>query len=231
MLQRGRLPLQQLFNNNNRKQHLAPTNNFQPGSTNNNQFPTSINNRMSSIQNYRSQILKNSQQTFSSRRGLGEQSLISTGNKCHHWWDPPFQHHWFASLSLYYILYHWFASFLGNQKTPALLANRDLHKRLQKQGFSTFTSRWYFSWIIAMWFSYLKNIPLLASSYNSEKDHFTKTIFVSTSTTKVMLCYLEKIEKLKTVPAANRLVSWGPGLWGRRSGRWGSNSENVRMNI
>ena len=106
MLQRGRLPLQQLFNNNNRKQHLAPTNNFQPGSTNNNQFPTSINNRMSSIQNYRSQISKNSQQTFSSRRGLGEQSLISTGNKCHHWWDPPFQHHWFASLSLYYMLYH-----------------------------------------------------------------------------------------------------------------------------
>ena len=97
MLQRGRLPLQQLFNNNNRKQRLAPTNNFQTGSTNNNQFPASINNRMSSIQNYRSQILKNSQQTFSSRRGLGEQSFISTGNKCHHWWDPPFQHHWFAS--------------------------------------------------------------------------------------------------------------------------------------
>ena len=84
MLQRGRLPLQQLFNNNNRKQHLAPTNNFHPGSTNNNQFPASSNNRMSSIQNYRSQILKNSQQTFSSRRGLGEQSFISTGNKCHH---------------------------------------------------------------------------------------------------------------------------------------------------
>jgi len=43
----------------------------------------------------------------------------------------------------------------GNVRTSALMANRELHERLQKQ----------------------------ASSYG-EKDHFTKTIFVSTSTTK-----------------------------------------------
>ena len=60
-------------------------------------------------------------------------------------------------------------------------------------------------------------------------SHFTKTVFVSTFTTKVIFnCWTNMRPKLKmkikTDSAANCLVSWRPGLWGGRPWRWSRSS-------
>ena len=175
MLQQ-RLPVQQLFNNN--RQQPISTNNYRLGSTKNYQQMT---------RNHRPQIAK--QHQIPSSAHIGENSFMSTGSKYH-------QQHVNVDVTSQFNMLT--AKCIRKWKDLSIAGQQGTPRETSKTGFLHIHKSQSLSFIVISVpkniFSYFvvdntDSTQPTASSYG-EKDHFTKTIFVSTSTTKVMYLYL-----------------------------------------
>ena len=186
MLQQ-RLPVQQLFNNN----RPMSTNNYRAGSTTNYQQMT---------RNHRPQIAKKHQLQPSTH--IGEKIFMSTGRKYQNVNIDPLlwtRFHVPSQLGGHPFnmcppKYHWQPYICCHQEMKRhqhcwLTGNstRDFKNRVLHSHFNLSFINQSLSFIV-IWaptkYVLIILIPTTASSYG-EKDHFTKTIFVSTSTTKV----------------------------------------------
>ena len=139
LLMQRRLPVQHLFDNNNHQQQMTPSHNYQQQGlpVKNVQLPTDKIYQTTSSKNYqlnqsyRQQTSKNYQQSSPSRISQGSKKQLS--------FSLSVQIKWMMNMILFFCQISCDSpSSSGNTKTSALLASKELHERLQKQGFCYF---------------------------------------------------------------------------------------------
>ena len=144
LLMQRRLPVQHLFDNNNHQQQMTPSHNYRQQGLpiQNVQLPTdkiyqttsSKNYQMN--QSYRQQTSKNYQQPSPSRISQGSKKHLSTIVVI--LVSPDLMDDEYNIILFFCQISSDSPSLSGNKKTSALLASKELHERLQKQGFCYF---------------------------------------------------------------------------------------------